>query len=110
MCDARSVAESDLVGSTAFLPPPESGTFENVSLGREFETWAVRANPASHKWYFKSEMTPDEALLLKIFDSKKDGRSRRVPHTSFQSELDHGDARHSVEIRCFVFWEDETLE
>jgi hypothetical protein len=109
VCDARTVDESDLEGVTANLPPPETSTFENVSLGRTFETWGVKANPA-HKWYYKSGMTPDEALLLKIFDSKKDGRARRVPHTSFQCDEDYGEPRHSVEIRCFVFWEDQSLE
>jgi len=55
-------------------------------------------------------MTPDDALLLKIYDSKKDGRARSAPHTSFKSEEDYGEPRHSIEIRCFVFWEDQTAE
>ncbi|KAJ9606318.1 hypothetical protein H2200_009279 [Cladophialophora chaetospira] len=109
VCDARTVAESDLEGVVAHLPPPETNTYENVSLGKNFETWHVRANPA-HRWYYKSHMKPDEALLLKIFDSKKDGRARRAPHTAFQSEEDYGEPRNSVEIRCFVFWEDQSLE
>ncbi|ETI27037.1 hypothetical protein G647_10136 [Cladophialophora carrionii CBS 160.54] len=109
VCDARTVDESDLEGLTAKLPAPQNDTYGTVSLGRAFETWAVKANPA-HRWYYKSGMTPDEALLLKIFDSKKDGRARRVPHTSFQCEEDYGAPRHSVEIRCLVFWEDQSLE
>ncbi len=109
VCDARSVEETDLEGTMAHLPPKDSKTYENVSLGENFELWSIRANPA-HRWYYKSHMTPDEALLLKIFDSKKDGRARRVPHTSFQSEEDYGEPRNSIEIRCFVFWEDQSVE
>ena len=109
MCDARSVPESDLEGVLAKLPPPEPDSTQNVTLGREFETWGVRHNP-EHRWYYKSGMEPDEALLLKIFDSKKDGRARRTPHTSFQGPEDTGPPRNSCEIRCFVFWEDQSLE
>jgi hypothetical protein len=109
MCDARTVHENDLVGSTAFLPPPKSDTFENVSKGKSFETWAIRPNDA-HRWYYKKGMKPEDAILLKIFDSKKDGRARRSPHTSFTSEEDYGEPRNSTEIRCFVFWEDQSLE
>ena len=109
VCDARSVEETDLEGTIAHLPPPESDTSENISLGKNFELWSVKANPA-HRWYYKSHMQPDEALLLKIFDSKRDGRARRVPHTSFQSEEDYGGPRNSVEIRCFVFWEGQSVE
>ena|ERR1700761_1255829 len=109
VCDARSVDESDLEGVMAKLPPPDSDSFENVSLGREFELWGVKANPA-HRWYYKRHMSPDEALVFKIFDSKKDGRPRRVPHTSFVSDEDYGLTRNSVEIRNFVFWEDQSVE
>jgi len=110
VCDARTVGESDLVGVNAILPPrPVEATQEGFDKGKEFETWHVKADPA-HRWYYKSQMTPDEALLLKIFDSKMDGRAKRAPHTSFQTEEDHGEPRNSVEVRCFVFWEDQSLE
>jgi hypothetical protein len=55
-------------------------------------------------------MQPDEALLIKCFDSKVDGRARRTPHTAFQTEMDCGGARQSVEVRCLVFWEDQSVE
>jgi hypothetical protein len=96
----------------AHLPPkgkPEEEPFGHVSKGQRFETWGIRANPA-HRWYYKRHMDLDDVLLIKIFDSKKDGRARYTPHTSFTSEEDHGDPRNSIEIRCFVFWEDQTLE
>ncbi|KIX93997.1 uncharacterized protein Z520_10334 [Fonsecaea multimorphosa CBS 102226] len=109
VCDARSVEESDLVGVIAHSPPPLPGSVQGGSMGKHFETWSVKANPA-HRWYYKSRMTPQDVLLLKIFDSKRDGRARRVPHTSFYSDEDCGDSRTSIEIRCLVFWENESLE
>ncbi|OAP55149.1 hypothetical protein AYL99_10849 [Fonsecaea erecta] len=109
VCDARSVEESDLVGVSAHTLAPQTGSCESVSTGRHFETWSVKVNPA-HRWYYKSHMTPQDVLLLKIFDSKKDGRARRVPHSSFYSDEDYGDSRNSVEVRCLVFWENESRE
>lgn len=72
--------------------------------------WGVKppANPTDHKWYYASQMTPDEVLMFKMYDSRKgDDVPRRVPHTSFRSPSDHGPPRESVELRAFVIWEDE---
>lgn len=67
------------------------------------------ATPNQHKWYYASEMKPDEALLLKICDSKK-GVANRLLHSSFEAESDYGPDRHSLEVRCAVFFEDQPLE
>ncbi|PIB01108.1 hypothetical protein CB0940_01650 [Cercospora beticola] len=108
VCDSRSVAEDDLRPMMAILPN-FTGSSNTVTKGNGFELWEVAANP-QHRWYYVSEMTPNEALLIKCFDSKKDGRARRCPHTAFQSEFDSGPARRSIEIRCLVFWEDQSTE
>jgi hypothetical protein len=55
-------------------------------------------------------MMPEEVLMVKCFDSKKDGRARRTPHTAFQTENDRGGPRVSCEVRCLVFWEDQDVE
>lgn len=107
VCDASSIPESDLCGVKAVLP--QDSDAKRVSKGDNFETWHLKSNPA-HRWYYLSGMKPDEALLIKIFDSKKDGRARRTPHTSFTSDKDHGPPRESIEIRSFVFWEDQSVE
>jgi hypothetical protein len=112
MCDARSVPESDLAVMRALLPSKGSSTYESVSAGGGFETWTVKANP-DHRWYFASGLAPEEVLLIKIFDSKKDGRARRVPHSAFVNpSTEHGEypPRESIEVRCLVFWENEDAE
>ncbi|KAM3415589.1 putative tRNA-splicing endonuclease subunit tsp-1 [Cercospora zeina] len=108
VCDSRSVAEEDLRPMTAILPTSKS-LLNAVSRGAGFEVWEVAAN-AQHQWYYASEIAPNEVLMIKCFDSKKDGRARRCPHTAFQSEFDSGPGRRSVEIRCLVFWEDQSTE
>ena len=112
VCDARSVLESDLIPVRALLPSKGSGTYESVSGGKSFETWSIKANP-DHKWYFASGLSPEDVMLIKIFDSKKDGRARRVPHSAFvHPRTEHAVSmpRESIEVRCFVFWENEDAE
>jgi hypothetical protein len=62
------------------------------------------------RWYYKSGLTPEEVLLIKCFDSKVDGRARRVPHTAFEvPNTEDKEARESIEIRALVFHEDDTF-
>jgi hypothetical protein len=63
------------------------------------------------RWLYKSGMTPDEVLLIKCFDSKLDGRARRVPHTAFEVPgTEDKEGRESIEIRALVFHENDSLE
>lgn len=92
VCDARSVARDDLVASDLVYP------------NRVGETYAVRYNPA-HRWFYVPEMLPEEALLLKCFDSATDGRARFAPHTAFEDPTAPADVlpRESIELRTLVF-------
>ena len=94
VCDAGSVAAGDLVPS------------DLVYRDRVGETYGVKYNPA-HRWFYVPEMQPDEALLLKCYDSKTDGRARFAPHTAFDDPTTPADAlpRESIEIRTLVFHE-----
>ncbi len=92
LCDARTVAPGDLVAS------------DLVYKHRVGETYSVTYNPA-HRWCYAPELRRDEALLLKIMDSKTDGRARFMPHTSFTDPTTPPDAfpRESIELRTLVF-------
>jgi hypothetical protein len=50
-------------------------------------------------------MRTDEALLLKCYDPKTDGRARFAPHSAFEDPNTPHDApaRKSIEFRTFVF-------
>jgi hypothetical protein len=50
-------------------------------------------------------MMPEEALLLKCYDSATDGRTRFGPHTAFIDPTTPRDAaaRESIELRALVF-------
>jgi len=92
VCDARTVDPADLVPS------------DLVYRERVGETYSVKYNPA-HEWYYVPEMRREQALLLKIADTKTDGRARFMPHTSFTDPTTPPDAfpRESIELRTLVF-------
>jgi hypothetical protein len=54
-------------------------------------------------------MQANEALLLKCYDSAKDGRARFTAHTAFDDPTSPPDAapRESIETRAFVFFAPE---
>ena len=98
VADAHSVPDSDLV-PVALIYPDRRG-----------ETYTVRPNK-DHKWYFLYGQTPEEVTLIKCFDSKLDGRARRVPHTAFVNPNTVDEAsRESIEVRALVFHENEPAE
>ena len=62
-------------------------------------------NPA-HRWYYFPEMQRDEAVLIKCYDSMRDGRARFSLHAAFEDPTSPADAppRESIEIRTFAFF------
>ncbi|RYP40356.1 hypothetical protein DL767_001768 [Monosporascus sp. MG133] len=96
VAEAHSVSEDDLVPVGLIYPNRRGATF------------AVKYNP-SHRWFYKYGLSPNEVLLIKCFDTKTDGRARRVPHTAFvdPSAGPEVPARESIEVRALVFHADD---
>lgn len=114
MCDARSVSDEELRERPLKMAPQKGDAAPSmVDVYRQDNSlWSVLPpkNPDDHKWYYTSQMRPDEALFIKIFDSKRDGTARRTPHTAFTTPYDFGPPRNSLEVRCLAFWEDQSCE
>ena len=77
------------------------------------ETFSVAPNER-HKFFYVKDMTPDEAMFIKCFDSYSQGRPNGrkgvadyTPHTAFVDPNTPADAkgRESIEVRCLVFYE-----
>ncbi|KAF3765205.1 hypothetical protein M406DRAFT_340658 [Cryphonectria parasitica EP155] len=77
------------------------------------ETYSVAPSPR-HKLYYQKDMTPDEAMFIKCFDSWSQGQPKGregiaalTPHTAFIDPATPKDAkeRQSIEVRCLVFYE-----
>ena len=95
VAEASSVKDEDLVPIKLIYPD------------REGETYSVRASQG-HRWHYLNQQTPGEVLLIKCFDSKVDGRARRVPHSAFIDEEREGESkRESIEVRALVFHPDD---
>ena len=94
LCDARSMSGKDFV-RTALSYANRNG---------EIYTFRYSAN---QRWYYYPCMQPDEAVLIKCFDSRTDGRARFVAHTSFEDPASAPDARPrvSIEVRTVAFFD-----
>ncbi|BCW90984.1 hypothetical protein sos41_41610 [Alphaproteobacteria bacterium SO-S41] len=95
VADAQSVNPADLV-ATDLIYPDKIG-----------ETYGVAYNPG-HRWFYYPDLRPDEAILIKSFDSSSDGRSRFTPHTAFADPASRTSPkpRESIEVRALVFFGD----
>ncbi|HYZ32456.1 MAG TPA: CmcJ/NvfI family oxidoreductase [Crenalkalicoccus sp.] len=93
LCDAQSMAERDLVVTELVYP------------NRVGQTFSVLFNPA-HRWWYLARQRPEEALLIKCYDSATDGRARLSAHGAFDDPETPPDAppRESIEVRTLVFW------
>jgi hypothetical protein len=95
VAEANSVKDEDLVPVKLIYPD------------REGETYSVRPSEG-HQWHYLNQQTPGEVLLIKCFDSKTDGRARRVPHSAFiDEERENEVTRESIEVRALVFNEND---
>lgn len=98
LCDARSVAASDIQNCT-------------ITLGRLGEpiTWENTAylHSRDHRWFYCSDMTRDEAFVFRSFDSAPQF-AVHVPHTAFEDRScpDSAPPRASIEIRMLAFFDD----
>lgn len=93
-CDASSIVPTDLVDTERRAP-------DHVG-----ELSLVTYNPA-HRWFYFSNMRPNEVLLFKTFDSLPEGRRGCGAHTAIDIIGRSADAkpRESIESRAFVFFD-----
>jgi hypothetical protein len=99
ICDARSTTLKDFI-ATEIQHFQEDDLETPAHVG---EVFSFKHNPA-HRWYYASEMQPDEVIFLKCFDTALDGRARYTGHTGFQNPDCPTDfvARESIEARTVV--------
>jgi len=93
--DARTISSSHLV-------PTE------VNYGdRKGEVYELKYDP-SIRWVTFPNMTPDEVVLIKGFDSAADARAKLAPHTAFidPNSPENAPPRKSIEVRTFAFFDD----
>ncbi|HZK92499.1 MAG TPA: CmcJ/NvfI family oxidoreductase [Stellaceae bacterium] len=93
LCDAASLDYDNLVASDLRYPD------------RTGETYAVTYSP-NQRWYYFPKMQPDEAVLIRCYDSARHGAARFSAHGAFDDPQTPADAppRESIEVRTLVFF------
>ncbi|KZL85367.1 methyltransferase [Colletotrichum incanum] len=107
----RTDADDDDRGKEVLPDPSLAQSTEGYEV--KGETFSV-APSDKHKLYYAKDMTPDEAMFIKCFDSRSQGRpggkpglADYTPHTAFIDPNTPVDAkgRQSIEVRCLVFYD-----
>jgi len=91
LADAASIRPADLIATDQIFPD------------RVGEIYHLAYDPAQ-LWYYAPEMTRDEVLLIKGWDSLADGRARFTPHSAFElpDTLETAPPRESIEVRTLA--------
>ena len=94
MCDVSSCTQEDML------------IMDLRYRDRAGEIYVMRYSP-SHRWYYFPAMGPDNALLLKTYDSETEGKARFMGHTAFEDPNTPLNAmkRESIEIRTMAFFD-----
>ena len=90
LADASTVRPEDLIATDQVFPD------------RVGEIYHLAYDP-DQRWYYAPEMTPDEVLLIKGWDSDED-RAQFTPHSAFPlpGTTDATPPRESIEIRTLL--------
>jgi hypothetical protein len=93
LCDALSIDSNDFVPAN-FVYRDKVG-----------EVYRFTYN-LNHRWFYFPRLEHNEAILLKCYDSKEDGRARFSAHTAFDDPTSGPSAapRESIEVRALLFW------
>ncbi len=94
--DATTVNYEDLIKTEIQFKNPDM-------IG---EIFAVRQN-AKQRWVYFSDITENEAILIKGYDTDLSGVARFTPHSAFEypNQDESAKPRHSIEARAFAFYD-----
>lgn len=94
LLDSSSLDERDLV---------KTEIINERQNGRVGQIYSV-VNAPGQRWFYFNEMMKTDAILIKGYDSEKDGRARFTPHSAFSDPGSPADAppRRSIEVRTFA--------
>jgi hypothetical protein len=94
ICSWDSIGPDDMIYS------------ERVYKDRVGSILNMSYNP-NQRWVYFPEMEREELILLKCYDSERDGRARWTGHAAFEPPEGHDPslpARESIEIRTLLFY------
>ena len=108
LCDGTSVGDEEGVPNTLFIVdsiPEREEMLRPVAGEDKMIAAAIFHYNPGHRWWYFSNMTRDEVLLLVFHDSRR-VKPWRVPHTAFRDRSrPQAHPRESVEFRSVAYFE-----
>ncbi|KAF1930530.1 uncharacterized protein M421DRAFT_99821 [Didymella exigua CBS 183.55] len=96
VCDATTVPDTDYqLRMREFRSGVKSGNYVMSHTEKKQQ----------HQWYYMAEMTPEEIVVFKGYDTEQTRPGWRCPHTAIKlPDSDHETPRESIEARIVCFW------
>ena len=108
LLDARSVGVEEGIANTLHVVdriPDEGEMLREIPGEESVVAAAIFHYSPLHRWWYFSNMTRDEVVLIKFHDSDS-GKALRTPHTAFRDpSFPDARPRESIEFRSFAFFE-----
>lgn len=108
LCDGSSVRDDEGTHNTKVdvdeIPSGEA-LFAPIEGEENMTAATIFHHSPQHRWWYFPDMTPDEVVLIKFYDSDH-SRAWRCPHTAFtDTSRANANERRSIEFRGIAFFE-----
>lgn len=101
ICEGGSVRADEGVPNTMFVRdqlPSQAEMLGEIPDEDQAPAAAIFHHSPAHRWWYFSNMTPDEVIMLKFHDSDQT-HAWRTPHTAF-FDTSFPDAKNRLSIEC----------
>jgi hypothetical protein len=107
LCEGRSVRDDEGTHNTKVDVdeiPTGDALFAPIAGEEHMAAATIFHHSPDHRWWYFPDMTPDEVILIKFYDSDHSG-AWRCPHTAFR-DFTRPDAhlRRSIEFRAIAYF------
>ena len=107
VCDSRTVRAEEGVPNLMILVdamPEGDALLVDNPPGKVVAAASVFAFNPDHRWWYFSDMSRDEIIFIKFYDSDR-SRAWRTPHTAFHDPSNpHARTRESIEFRTMAYF------
>jgi hypothetical protein len=107
LCEGRSVRDSEGTHNTKVDVeeiPTGDALFAPIEGEENMTAATIFHHSPEHRWWYFPDMTPDEVILIKFYDSDH-STAWRCPHTAFRdTSRSKANPRRSIEFRGIAFF------
>ena len=107
LCEGGSVREDEGTPNTKVDVdeiPTGDALFAPIAGEEQMAAATIFHHSAAHRWWYFADMTPDEVIFIKFYDSDHSG-AWRCPHTAFRdTSRPDANERRSMEFRAIGYF------